>query len=165
MTLEIRLAGDSDGDAIWRIFHAVVSAGDTYAFPRDMSRDDALAYWMSPAARTYVAVDQGDVVGTYVLKSNQPLRGGGDHVSNAGFMVDPAVRGKGVGKAMGQHALEQARAQGFKAMQFNFVISSNTGAVALWKELGFAIVGTLPGAFRHPEKGLVDSYVMFRSLD
>src|SRR5215470_5922180 len=108
MGLEIRPAEPDDLDAIWQIVRAVVATEDTYALPRDVSRADALAFWMPPAGRTFVAVDQGNVVGTYLLKANQPLGGRGDHVSNAGFMVDPAARGKGIGKAMGKHALEQA---------------------------------------------------------
>ena len=160
--LEIRAAKESDRDAIWNIFHTVVAAGDTYAFDPKMSRQDALAYWFRGDTRTYVAENDGRAVGTYILKPNQT--GPGSHVANAAFMVAPEARGLGVGRKMGDHCLKEARRLGFRAMQFNFVISSNTSAIHLWQKLGFNIVGTLPGAFRHPEKGYIDVYVMFRSL-
>jgi len=112
---------------------------------------------------TYVAEDDGHVVGTYILRANQP--GSGSHVANAAFMVAPTARGQGIGRAMGENCLSEARRLGFRAMQFNFVVSTNEGAIRLWKQLGFKIVATLPGAFRHPQKGYVDVYVMFRSLE
>jgi L-amino acid N-acyltransferase YncA len=158
----IREGTGSDAGSIWDIFHAVVAAGDTYVFEPDISREDALAYWMNPSARCYVAERDGTVVGTYILKANQP--GLGSHVANAGFMVTPAARGLGVGRLMGEHSLGEARRLGFRAMQFNFVVSTNEPAIRLWQQLGFRIVGTLPGAFRHSQKGFVDAYVMFRSL-
>jgi GNAT superfamily N-acetyltransferase len=171
--LKIRSATDTDRDAIWNIFHEVVAAGDTYAFNPEMSREDALAYWFRADTHTYVAEldclkqssfqpGDGRVVGTYILRPNQS--GGGAHVANAAFMVAPSARGEGIGRAMGEHCLDQARRLGFRAMQFNFVVSTNESAVRLWQELGFKVVGTLPGAFRHPAKGYVDVYVMFRSL-
>src|SRR5206468_895996 len=144
-----------DEDAIWRIFHAVVEPGDTYAFPAEMTRHDALAMWTAPGTHAYVALDDGDVVGTYLLKCNQPGRG--SHVSNAAFMVAPSARGRGVGRAMGEHCLAEARRLGFRAMQFNFVVSTNEPAVALWKKLGFEIVGTVPEAFKHATLGFVDT--------
>ena len=109
-----------------------------------------------------MAEQDGKIIGSYILRKNRP--GLGDHVANAGFMVDPSARGLGVGRAMGEHCLNEARRLGFRAMQFNFVVSTNESAVHLWKELGFEIVGTLPGAFRHATKGYVDAYVMFRLL-
>jgi GNAT superfamily N-acetyltransferase len=127
-----------------------------------MSREDALAYWFRPGTHTYVTEHDRHVVGTYILKPNQS--GAGSHVANAAFMVAPDARGQGVGRAMGEHCLSEARRLGFRAMQFNFVVSSNESAIHLWQELGFKIVGTLPGAFRHPQKGYVDVYVMYRSL-
>jgi ribosomal protein S18 acetylase RimI-like enzyme len=159
----IRPAERRDEDAIWRIFQDVVAPGDTYAFPADMSRHDALAMWMAPAAHAYVAVDGDDIVGTYLLRANQPGRG--SHVSNAAFMVAPSAQGHGVGRAMGEHCLDEARRLGFRAMQFNSVVSSNEAAVALWKKLGFEIIGTVPDAFDHQTLGFVDTYVMYRSLD
>jgi L-amino acid N-acyltransferase YncA len=160
--LDIRPAAQADRDAIWNIFHEIVAAGDTYAFDPNMSREDALAYWFGAGTHTYVAENNRRVVGTYILKPNQP--GAGSHVANAAFMVAPDARGLGFGRRMAEHSLAQARRLGFRAMQFNFVVSTNEGAVRLWKQLGFEIVGTLPGAFRHPRKGYVDVYVMFRSL-
>ena len=182
-SMKIRPATDADRNAIWTIFHHVVAAGDTYALDPQMSREDALAYWFAPGTHTYVA--EGDAVGdgvavpgkptasptiirapqilgTYILRPNGS--GGGSHVANAGFMVSAGARGKGIGRAMAKHCLNEARRLGFRAMQFNFVISTNTSAIRLWKQLSFGIVGTLPGAFRHPDKGYVDVYVMYRSL-
>jgi L-amino acid N-acyltransferase YncA len=160
--MNIRAATEADRDTIWNIFHEVVAAGDTYAFDPKMSREEALAYWFRGDTHTYVAERDGRVVGTYILRPNQP--GPGSHVANAAFMVAAHARDRGVGHAMAEHCLTESRRMGFRAMQFNFVISTNTSAIHLWKQLGFKIVGTLPGAFRHPEKGYVDVYVMFRSL-
>jgi L-amino acid N-acyltransferase YncA len=160
--LEIRSATNKDRDTIWNIFHAIVAAGDTYAFDPKISRDDALSYWFRADAHTYVAERDGRVVGTYILKANQP--GPGSHVANAAFMVASDAQGSGVGRRMAEHCLEEARHLGFRAMQFNFVVSTNTPAIHLWEQLGFKVVGTLPGAFRHPQKGYVDVYVMFHSL-
>ena len=160
--LQIRQATAVDSDAMWEIFHAVVVPADSYTFDSDTSRDEALAYWLHSSNWCYVAEREGNVVGTYILRANQP--GLGSHVANAAFMVSPQARGLGVGRAMGGHSLSEARRLGFRAMQFNFVVSTNEPAVGLWHQLGFKIVGTLPGAFRHSQKGFVDAYVMFRSL-
>jgi L-amino acid N-acyltransferase YncA len=158
----IREASEHDREAVWEIFHAVVAGGDTYVFEPETPRDEALAYWFAHGTRTYVAEVGGRVVGTYLLRPNRP--GLGSHVSNAAFMVSPAARGLGVGRAMGEHCLEEARRLGYRAMQFNFVVSTNEAAVRLWRRLGFRVVGTLPGAFLHRTLGFVDAYVMFRSL-
>ena len=160
--VRIRPAMESDSDAIWNIFRAVISPGDTYAFDPAMSRRDALAYWFRSGTWTYVAESKGKVVGTYILRANQP--GLGSHVANAAFMVSPQARGMGVGRQMGEHCLDEARRLGFRAMQFNFVVSSNQAAIRLWESLGFKIVATLPGAFRHSVKGFVDVHIMFRKL-
>jgi L-amino acid N-acyltransferase YncA len=160
--IEIREATEADLDAIWEVFHEVVAAGDSYSFAPDMPREQALRCWTGPGVRTFVAVLDGRVVGTYHLKPNQP--GLGSHVANAGFMVASSGRGRGVGRAMAEHALHEAARAGFLAMQFNFVVSTNSAAVALWRKLGFAVVGTVPRAFRHREHGLVDVYVMHRFL-
>jgi L-amino acid N-acyltransferase YncA len=160
--MNIRPALDSDRDAVWKIFQATVAPGDAFVYDPNTPREEAMAYWFAKGTRSYVAEEEGRIVGSYILRSNRP--GLGDHVSNAGFMVDPAARGHGVGHAMGEHALAEARRLGYRAMQFNFVISTNESAVHLWQRLGFKIVGTLPGAFRHARKGLVDAYVMFRLL-
>ncbi len=131
--------------------------------PRDWSRDEALAYWFADGHAVFAAEIDGRVVGSYYLRANQ--RGGGAHVANCGYMVDGAAQGQGVARAMCAHSLEQARARGFRAMQFNIVISTNTRAVAAWRGMGFDIVGTLPGAFLHPRYGYVDAYVMHRTLE
>ena len=161
--VKIRAATGNDRDAIWKIFQTTIAAGDAFVFDANMSREKALGYWCAAEAATFVAEQEGKVLGSYILRANQP--GLGDHIANAGFMVDPAARGLGVGRAMGEHSLEEARRRGYRAMQFNFVVSTNESAVHLWRELGFHIVGTLPGAFRHAQKGFVDVYVMFRSLE
>ncbi len=127
--LEIRSATNKDRDTIWNIFHAIVAAGDTYAFDPKISRDDALSYWFRADAHTYVAERDGRVVGTYILKANQP--GPGSHVANAAFMVASDTQGSGVGRRMAEHCLEEARHLGFRAMQFNFVVSTNTPAIHL----------------------------------
>jgi L-amino acid N-acyltransferase YncA len=160
--VEIRAAKEPDYDAIWNIFHGVVAPGDTYAFDPKIKREEALAYWFRADTRTYIAETDGRVVGTYILKPNQPALG--SHIANAAFMVAPTARGLGVGREMGEHCLNEARRLGFRAMQFNFVVSTNASAIRLCQHLGFKIVGTLPAAFRHPKKGYVDVYVMFRSL-
>jgi len=160
--VEIRKATAANRDAIWDIFREVVAARDTYAFDPGMSRQDALGYWFQTNTRTYVAESSGRIVGTYILRPNQS--GGGSHVANAAFMVAPVARGRGIGRAMAEHCLTEGRRLGFRAMQFNFVVSTNDPALRLWQKLGFKIVGILPDAFRHPEKGYVDVYVMFRSL-
>ena len=159
----IRSATENDYDAIWKIFQTTVAAGDAFVFDAKTSCEKALSYWCAEDAATFVAERNGTVLGSYVLRANQP--GLGNHVANAGFMVDPAARGLGVGRAMGEHSLDEARRRGYRAMQFNFVVTTNESAVHLWRELGFRIVGTLPGAFRHAKKGFVDVYVMFRSLE
>jgi ribosomal protein S18 acetylase RimI-like enzyme len=140
----------------------VFRAGETYPIPRDVSRADALAYWRTPGHAVFVAEAGGAIVGTYYLRANN--RGGGAHVANCGYMTAPGATGRGVARAMCAHSLEVARERGFRAMQFNFVIASNERAVRLWQACGFAIVGTLPGAFAHPTRGFVDAYVMFRTL-
>ena len=160
---QIRPARAADADALWHIFREVVAGGDTYVFDDDTPREFADAYWFGPGVSTWVAVDGERVLGVYKIVANQ--RGRGAHVANASYMVDAAARGRGLGEALGRHSLEQARALGYAAMQFNFVVSTNTGAVRLWQRLGFAIAGTLPGAFRHAQLGMVDAYVMYRLLD
>lgn len=161
-SLTIRPATPDDDEAIWAILEPVFRAGETYPIPRDISRADALAYWNTRGHSVFVAEQEGRIVGTYYLRAN--TGGGGAHVANCGYMTAPHARGRGVARAMCAHSLEEARARGFTAMQFNFVISSNERAVRLWQACGFRIVGTLPGAFMHPVRGPVDAYVMFRTL-
>ena len=160
--LRIRRAKDSDRDAIWKIFQEVIATGETYPIERDIPREQALAYWSKHDAHVCVAEKDGKIVGSYTLHQNQAA--GGAHVANAGFIVANEARGQGIGRAMGEHCLKEARRLGYRAMQFNFVVSTNTSAVKLWQDLGMKIVGTLPGAFRHPTRGYVDGYVMFQNL-
>lgn len=160
--ITIKEAREEHTEAIWSIFQPVVEGGDTYVYPPDTPRADLDRYWLAPTMHTYVAEAGHDIVGTYILKANQP--GFGAHVANASYMVHPAAQGKGVGTAMCAHSLIEARRLGFRAMQFNLVVSTNEAAVHLWRKMGFNIVGTLPGAFHHQELGYVDAYVMYRSL-
>lgn len=136
--------------------------GDTYAVAPDISEDAARHYWLETPAETWLAED-GAVLGTYYLRANQ--QGGGAHVCNCGFVTDPQARGRGVARAMCLHAQDRARALGFAAMQFNFVVATNTGALHLWHDLGFETVGRLPRAFRHPAAGLVDAFVLYKWLE
>ena len=151
---------------IWPIFQEVVRAGDTLVFPPDGDEHSAREYWLLPApARVFVAVNETDgaIVGSSLVKPNQPGLGG--HVANAGFIVATSATGQGVGRALAEHAIEWARRANFSAMQFNFVVSTNTRAVALWKNLGFSIIGTIPEAFQHQGLGRkVDAFVMHRFL-
>lgn len=161
--LRLRQAGDADWPAIWPVWHRVVATGDTYTWPTDTGEARARDAWMlPPPARVFVAESDGVVVGTAVLKPVNP--GAGDHVANASFMVDPDSAGRGVGRALGQHVLAEARAAGYRAMQFNAVVATNERAVALWRSLGFEVLATVPEAFRHPEHGLVGLHIMYRRL-
>ena len=159
--MKIRPATESDRDAIWEILREVIAAGDTYTLDAGMSRDEALAYWFQESAHVYVAEVNRHVAGSYTMHANHA--GGGDHVAWAGFIVAKSARGQGIGRAMGEHSLQEARRLGFRAMQFNCVVSTNP-AVKLWQDLGMKIVGTLPRAFKHPTQGYVDAYVMFQEF-
>jgi RimJ/RimL family protein N-acetyltransferase len=161
--MQIRRADSQDFDKIWPIFREIAAAGDTYAYPTDISKAQASKAWLEVPRATYVFEDDGQVLGTYYLKTNQS--GPGNHVCNCGYMVSSAARGRGVATAMCEHSQEIAKQLGYKAMQFNFVASSNEGAVRLWRRLGFAIVGCLPKAFRHPTRGYVDALVMYKWLE
>lgn len=154
----IRPATADDADAIWGLFQEVVRAGDVFAYDETTTREAVRQLW-TPA---HVALLDGRVVGSYYVKPNQPGRGA--HVCNAGYMVAAEVRGRGVGRAMGEHSIGEARRLGYRAMQYNFVVATNTGALALWQKLGFEVVGRLPQAFRHPDQGLVDALVLYRLL-
>lgn len=161
--MHIRPAEPSDAAAIWRILEPVIRGGETYALDRDMSEEEALAYWMGGDRETFVVQgEDGEIVGTYYLKANQT--GGGRHVANCGYVTAAGATGRGVARAMCAHSLEAAKARGFTAMQFNFVVSTNDRAVRLWESMGFAVLGRLPGAFEHPGQGFVDALVMWREL-
>ena len=160
--MEIKEASIQDFDLIWPIFHEVAKAGETYAFRTDTSKEEALNIWVKTPRKTYIALDDGEVIGTYYLKTNHA--GPGDHVCNCGYMVAASASGKGVATAMCEHSQTMAKELGYKAMQFNFVASTNTGAVRLWQKLGYDIVGRLPKAFNHPTKGFFDALVMYKWL-
>ena len=160
--IAIRPATRADAATIWAILEPVIRAGETYPLPRDMDEAAALAYWFEPGHEVFVAEADGDVVGTYFLRPNQ--KGGGAHVCNCGYMTAQRATGRGVARAMCSHSLEHARQRGFRAMQFNFVVSVNDRAVRLWQSFGFEIVGRLPQVFQHPKAGFVDAYVMLRQL-
>lgn len=161
--MKIREITEDDIEKIWPIFHEIVSVGESYPYPRDTSKEEAVKLWLHHPRKTYVIEDGGQVGGTYYIKTNQP--GSGSHVCNCGYMVSSKTRGKGFATAMCEHSQEIARELGYKAMQFNLVASSNEGAVRLWKKLGFDIVGQLPMAFEHPTIGYVDAFVMYKWLE
>lgn len=160
--MAVRLATGLDRDRIWTILEPMIRGGETYTLPRDMSREQALAYWVATEKETFVWEENGAVLGTYFLKANQ--QGGGAHVANCGYVTSAAAQGRGIARAMCLHSLERAKERGFRAMQFNFVVSTNERAVKLWSSLGFEIVGRLPLAFEHPQLGFVDALVMYRRI-
>lgn len=160
--MTIRPAAASDHDVVWSTLEPVIRAGETYTLPRDMTRSAALTYWFGEGHEVFVAEIDGHVAGTYFLHANQ--KGGGSHVANCGYITAGHSTGRGVARAMCTHSLEHARERGFRAMQFNFVVSTNERAVRLWLSLGFEVVGRLPAAFAHPAQGYVDAFVMMRAL-
>jgi GNAT superfamily N-acetyltransferase len=160
--LVIREIAAAEFETAWPLFRSVIATGDTYSYPPDMRFEEARALWTTPPSRTFVAERDGRVLGCYLLRPNQP--GLGDHVANAGYMVESEARGQGIASAMCEHSLDEARRRGFTAMQFNFVVASNVGALKLWQRLGFAIVGTVPAAFRHATLGPTDIHIMHRVL-
>jgi ribosomal protein S18 acetylase RimI-like enzyme len=161
--MTIRPAQEGDRDGIWAVMEPVIREGTTYTLDRDMGKAAALDYWLGGDHEAFVFAGAGEVLGTYFIRPNRP--GGGAHVANTGYMVSPLAFGRGVGRALCLHSLERARERHFRAMQFNFVVSTNERAVKLWRSLGFDIAGVLPGAFRHPDRGEVDAYVMYQRLD
>lgn len=162
MTLAIRPVSDVDRDALTGMLVPVFRAGDSYTVDPGISPEAALAYWSAPEKSVFIA-EWGDTpVGTYYIRPNQG--GGGAHVCNCGYITAPAARGKGVARAMLDHSMAEARAQGYRAMQFNFVVSTNRRAIETWVRAGFRVVGELPGAFLHPDAGYVDAYVMWKDL-
>lgn len=160
--MNIREATRDDFEQIWPIVYEIAIAGETYGYPRDITQEQALNLWIEVPRKTYVFEEAGQVLGAYYIGTNQ--LGPGNHVCNCGYMVSSVARGRGIATAMCEHSQEIARALGYKAMQFNFVASTNEGAVRLWKKLGFTTVGRLPKAFRHPSKGYVDALVMYKWL-
>jgi L-amino acid N-acyltransferase YncA len=161
--MEIREFTEADWPEVWNIYQTVVNAGETYTYDPGWSEEHAKSIWVEEApGRTFVATDAARVVGTAHVGPNKPGRG--SHVATASFMVDANARGLGVGRALGAHVLADARRAGYYSMQFNAVVESNTGAVRLWKDLGFEIIGTVPEAFEHPTLGKVGLHIMYRRL-
>lgn len=161
--IDMRQFEEHDWEAVWLIIEPVFRAGDTYAFSPDITKEEAHQAWIQTPAATFVAVNEDNtIVGTYYIKKNQP--GLGSHICNCGYIVAEEARGKGVASAMCEHSQREAVSRGFRAMQYNLVVSSNEGAVRLWKKLGFEVIGTVPEAFHHHRFGYVDAYVMYKKL-
>lgn len=161
--MNIRPATEKDFDQIWPIFQEIATAGETYGYPRDISKEQAIKLWMDIPIQTYVLEEDEKVLGTYYIKTNHA--GPGDHVCNCGYMVSSKARGRGLATKMCEHSQEAAKNLGYLAMQFNFIASSNEGALRLWTNLGFETVGRLPKAFNHPSKGYIDAFVMYKWLE
>lgn len=160
--IDICLATEQDWPKLWPLIQTVFQSGESYPYAPETSEEEAFYVFMKSPTETYVALEKDQLLGAYYLKPNQP--GLGSHVCNAGYMVAKAARGKGVGQKLGAHSLDAAKKLGFTAMQFNFVVSTNTSAVRLWQKMGFEIVGTVPKGFQHHAHGLVDAYLMYREL-
>ncbi len=160
--MNIRPANSNDVDGIWEIFKYVIATGDTYVFAPDTPKSEFEKYWFATYIKTFVAEEEGQIVGSYIIKANQPDLG--NHIANGSYIVSPLYQGKGIGKQLCEHSLQIAKILGFYAMQFNIVVSSNKPAVHLWQKCGFRIVGIVPKAFRHQQLGLVDTFVMYREI-
>ena len=160
--IKITPATSADEERIWALLQPVFSAGDTYAVDPLIDREAAIAYWMEADKTAFILRIEGQAVGTYYIRPNQP--GGGAHICNCGFITAPSARGKGVARRMLDHALIEAKQQGYRAMQFNFVLASNQRALAIWQRNGFATIGRIPQAFLHPKQGYVDALILHRSL-
>lgn len=165
LSVEFREADGSDWEAIWPIVNSTLRAGDTYPYSPETTEAEGRVIWFGrnePTRVVYVAESGGEVAATAYLKPNQP--GLGDHVANAGWMVNDSFRGRGLGRAFATYVLDEARRLGYRGMQFNAVVATNEGAITLWKSMGFEVVGRVPNAFRHPDEGLVPILVMYRDL-
>jgi ribosomal protein S18 acetylase RimI-like enzyme len=161
--MEIRRADKrKDYDGVWEIFEKVVSTGDTYVFDPGTPKEKLETLWFADSMDTFVAIENEKIVGTYFIKPNQV--GLGDHIANCGYMVKPNYQGRGTGRQLCEHSLNFGKEKGFLGIQFNIVVSTNVNAVNLWKKFGFKIIGTTPKGFRHKNLGLVDTYIMFKSL-
>ena len=159
---EFRRAVFQDKEELWQIIHPIVQEGGTYVFDPDTDEESMMAYWLDSDKNTYVAEVGGEILGTFYIKANQPDLG--NHICNAGFMVSKKAAGRGIGKAMGRFALEEAKRLGYHGMQFNFVIKTNEKAVNLWKSLGFRVIGEIPEAYRHPQLGMVSALIIYQKL-
>jgi ribosomal protein S18 acetylase RimI-like enzyme len=160
--IEIRKIKDTDHDAVWVILEDIIRKGDVFAYPLSTTREEMIAYWCHPAKHTYVALDNGEIAGTFFMQDNQP--GLGSHIANAGYAVAANRSGRGIGKYMGEYSLAEAKRLGYRAMQFNLVVRSNETAVQLWKKIGFEIIGEIPDAFNHSTNGFTNAYIMYRKL-
>lgn len=160
--VKIRNAADADWNHVWPIVQETFDSGDTYPYAPGTTKKEAYQIWMASTTATYIAIKDECIVGTYYLKPNQP--GLGSHVCNAGYIVAVKARGRGIGRAMCAHSLKEAVILGFKAMQYNLVVSTNINAIELWKDMGFEMIGTLPKAFNHSKKGLVDAHIMYQLI-
>lgn len=160
--MNIRPARPGDANRLWEIFSEVIAGGDTYVFDESLTREEAIEYWMGKDIQCFVAEEGGVIYGAHLLRSNRPGRGA--HIGNASFMVAREARGRGVGELLGRHCIEEATRQGYKGVQFNFVVSTNETAVKLWKKLGWNVIGVIPGGFRHKTLGEVDVLIMYREL-
>ena len=160
--MTIRLANQTDHEAVWHIISNVISTGDTYVFAPDSTKEKMLNYWFAVDKKTFVAEENGEILGTFYLKENQMDLG--SHIVNAGYMVSENARGKGLGKTMAEFSLEEARRLGFHAMQFNLVVKTNEKAVKLWLKMGFSIIGEIPEAYKHSALGFVNAYIMYQKL-
>ncbi len=160
--MKIRKATNNDVDSVWEIFHAVIKKGDTYVFDPETPKQDLNKHWFAQNMFTYVLENNNIIYGTYILKPNQIDLG--SHVANGSYMVHPNARRQGFGDAMCNHSIKEARKLGFKAIQFNMIVSTNKPAIELWKKLGFEIVGTIPDGFNHLTKGYIDVYIMYKKL-
>lgn len=160
--MHVREARPDDWPSIYPIFAVITAAGRTYTYPEDTTFEQARDLWMGQP-RVVVAVEDGAILGTATMGPNRPGRG--SHIATGSFMVAPEAQGRGVGRLLGRHVVDWCRAEGFRGIQFNAVVATNTGAVRLWQSLGFTIIGTVPGAFHHPEHGYVGLHVMFLPLE
>lgn len=160
--MKIRKATETDIDQVWEIFSKVIETGDTYVFNPNTPKKDLKKHWFADYMETYVIEDNGQILGTYIIKPNQIDLG--NHIANCSYMVNPNSHGKGIGKKLCEHSLEIAKENQYIGIQFNIVVSTNKGAVELWKKYGFEIIGTTPKGFRHPKLRLVDTYIMYKHL-
>lgn len=161
--MSIRKATLADYDAVWEIFSSVIQTADTYVFDPNTPKTDLEKHWFAKYMQTFVYEEDGQILGTYIIKANQLDLG--SHIANGSYMIHPEAQGKGIGKKLCEHSLEMAKASGFKAIQFNIVVSTNIGAVKLWQRFGFEIIGTIPNGFRHAQHGFVDTYIMYKALE
>lgn len=161
--MKVREANLNDLDAIWTIFQEIITTGDTFVYDANTPQRRIKKYWFASDMSVYVVENEGEIVGSYFLKPNHTDLG--NHIANGSYMVSPKAQGKGIGTLMCEHSIERAKSLGYKAMQFNLVVSTNTVAVKLWQKFGFGIIGTIPKGFRHKTLGLVDAYIMYRSLE